>query len=705
MQKQLTIFFVIIVLAFFGLGVRMAMINKSKGEEYKKQVLSQGKYDSTILPYQRGSIVDSKGTTLAYSKKVYNVVLDSSIVNYNEDRKKEGQNFIEATAQALSSCYGLNKSELMSYMSTNHDSKYNVLVKRVEYTEVEKFNNLVQKAKEDDKATNITGVWFEEEYLRYYPNDTLACDVLGYTNSGNAGAYGLEEYYNSTLNGTNGRSYGYLNEELNLERTTIEAVNGQTLVTTIDSNIQRIVESKIHDYNDQYTNYYREGFGANNIGVIVMECKTGNILAMASYPDFDLNDPKNVGRYFTEEQIAQAEEEGKNAQELLASRWKNFCISDTYEPGSVFKPFTVAAGIDSGKMTGEEVYFCGGKLEIGGYKIKCHNRNGDGMMTVRASLAQSCNVALMLMGQQMGKETFLKYFEVFNFGLKTNIDLTGEARTASLVFNENSMGSTELATSTFGQGNNVTMIEMATAFNSLVNGGYYYEPHMVKQLLNSDGAVVENIEPRLLKQTISNSTSEKMTDYLSSVVTEGTGKAARPAGYKIGGKTGTAEVAPRGTGNYVTSFMGFAPLDDPEIIVYTVIDRPNMPDQQNGTKQACIICKEVMTEVLPYMNVFMTEELSEKEIEELEERGLYNAKLVQIEEEDPEEAEAKAQDSVGTEVPKMKIDPSTGYGIDPETGEYLDPTTGYPINPNSSDIQAGSPSTEENTAEPENNNN
>ena len=318
-------------------------------------------------------------------------------------------------------------------------------------------------------------------------------------------------------------------------------------------------------------------------------------------------------------------------------------------------------------------------------------------------------MALMLMGNQIGKDIFLEYQDRFNFGLRTNIDLYGESRTRSLVFNSSNMGPTELATSSFGQGYNVTMIQMISAFCSLVNGGYYYEPHMVSQILSADGSVIENIEPRILKQTISASTSEQIIEYCNEVVISGTGKKARPAGYSIGGKTGTAETVINGVRSdtdYVVSFMGYAPADDPQIAIYVVIDRPNMPDQTGGTAEACLITKEILTEVLPYLNIFMTEELTEEEIADLEARGLYNANLVKPEEDSEEatEGEEGAEGGEGTaegetseepQRPEVQIDPETGYAIDPYTGEFLDPETGRPINPGSGLIQGGPESSEE----------
>ena len=744
MRKQLVFFLVLVIAALAGLIARIAYININKGQEYEKKVLAQlSGYDSVVLPYKRGSILDCKGTTLATCEKVYNVKLSTKDITYFVNQK-ENPAFYQVTADALATCFGVNANELVTFMNNNPQNTYKLIARRVSYEDVQKFNDLCEAASENKEALKIYGVAFDEEYIRSYPNGSMASDVIGFTNDGNAGSYGLEQYYNDVLNGTDGRKFGYLNEDLNMEKTTIPAVDGNTLVTTIDANIQAIVEEKTIELNESLRDNFREGQGSRATGVIVMECDTGNILAMYDYPGFDLNADRVASSYYTEEELARIKEqlykealekkekeaaaagltagvnttenttpEGQNpegtgedgetegdtpgftmVEQLVtdedvndyarAYRWANYCIQQTYEPGSVAKPFTVAAGIDSGKMTGDEVYFCGGYLEVGGFRIKCHNRNGDGQMTVSNAVAQSCNVALMKMGQQMGIDTYLDYFQRYNFGYKTNIDLAGEAKTNTLVFTKNTMGPTELATSTFGQGYQVTMIEMISAFNSLINGGYYYQPHIVSQILDSNGAVVKNIEPSILKQTISNSTSEKIRSYCNAVVTSGTGKKARPAGYTVGGKTGTAETLPRTKSEYVTSFMGYAPADDPKIIVYVVIDRPNLPDQQGGTALACTLTKDIFTEVLPYRNIFMTEELTEAEKNDLIAKGLYNEAIYR-----PEEHTGEPVDDgidIIDDKPEMKIDPATGYGIDPLTGEFLDPETGYPIDPSSSDL-------------------
>lgn len=627
-QGKLVILIVLVLLAFAGLGLKLLFINMTKGEQYKKTVLSQQSYDSITIPYKRGDILDSNGNKLATSDKVYNLIIDAKQLLSKED-------YLEPTMTALKTCFPeFPEGEVRAFIASNPNSQYYVTLKQLEYERMAAFVDMQNNTEE---YPNIKGVWFEEEYRRVYPNGSLACDVIGFTGKDNVGNYGLEQYYNSVLNGTNGREYGYLNDDETLERTTIPATDGYNIVSTIDGNIQQIVERYIKDFNDEYTNAARSGNGARNVGCIIMDVNNGNVLAMAGYPVFDLNNPRDTsaligspmvnekGNIDYEAEVISAEnidtllsDDAKTYQNLNYL-WKNFCISATYEPGSVAKPFTVAAGLESGKMSGNEYYTCNGQLHVGDHDIKCHNykSGGDGTLSVQESIEKSCNVALMLMGKQIGKSTFLEYQEKFNFGLKTNIDLYGESRTSSLVFNTQSMGDTELATSTFGQGYNVTMIQTIAAFASLINGGYYYEPHVVKQVTAPDGSIVENISPRVLKQTVSASTSELIRQYCKGVVDNGTGKTARPAGYSIGGKTGTAETVPRDKINYVVSFMGYAPADNPQIAIYVVVDRPNAVFQDDA-KFATRIVRNILTEVLPYMNIYMTEELSDKEKEELD---------------------------------------------------------------------------------------
>lgn len=701
MQKKLVVLFIAVLLAFAGLFYQLYRISRDNGEQYKKQVLSQQRYDSTTIPYKRGTILDANGSVLATSEKVYNVILDSVAISEKEE-------YLEPTLSALQREFGIDTASIRDYIEKNKEtSRYHVLAKRLSYSEISDFLDM-----QNEEGSQIKGIWFDEEYKRVYPGNSLACDVIGFTTADNRGNYGLEEYYNDVLSGIPGREYGYLNDDSDLERKTIAAEDGNSLVTTIDANIQSIVEKYLLKYNEEYKDNFHPGNGAENVGCIIMKVDSGEILAMANYPNFDLNDTRNTdtlmgmplldekgnktGEYLTEENMDVLDDEEMLYQHLDAL-WKNYCISSTYEPGSVAKPFTVAAGVESGKITGTETYNCEGSLEIGGWPIRCHNRYGDGILTVQEGIERSCNVVMMKIGQAMGTDTFVKFQHIFNFGLKTNIDLQGEARTASLIYTKDTMGSTEMATNTFGQSFNVTMIQMITGFCSLINGGYYYEPHMVSKIVSPSGATVQNIEPRVLKQTISEDTSDMIREYCNTVVTgeHGTGKTARPAGYMIGGKTGTAETLPRKNGQYVVSFMGYAPADDPQIAIYVVVDRPNV-QYQDDAKFATRIVRGILTEVLPYMGIFMTEELSDSEREELEALQIEIRTAPAVEEEAEEGGDTTEEgtgeengEDTGTEGEEetekeevwksFPIDPATGYAVDPNTGDMVDPVTGAVI--------------------------
>lgn len=702
LREKLGVMIIIILLAFGGLCVRLVYITRDNQESYQKKILTQQRYDSTTLPFKRGTITDRNGTILAVSEKVYNVVLDCKVM-LDDERSKE------PTLSALAECFGLSRSDLDAYVENNPNSQYYVLKKRLTYDEISPFldkeKEVAAEAAEFNKTADsdnqkgvINGVWFEEEYTRRYPNNSLACDVIGFTGTDNNGTYGLEEYYNDELNGTNGREYGYLNDDATLERTTIAAVDGHSLVSTIDANIQAIAEKYILQFNEEYRDAAREGAGSYNTGCIIMNPNNGEILAMASYPSYDLNNPKDLSAYYTEEEIKEMQD-NNTYYDTLNQLWRNFCISDTYEPGSTAKTITIATGLETGKITGNETYQCAGGLQVADHYIRCNVRSGHGTLDVSGALEQSCNVALMEMGEAIGVKTMIKYENIFNLGLKTNIDLAGEARTASLVYNESTMGESELATSSFGQGFNVTMIEMAAAFSSIVNGGYYYEPHVVSKITNSTGDTVRNIEPRVLKQTISETTSAQMRQYLYAAVAEGTGKSARPAGYAIGGKTGTAEKVPRDHKHYVVSFIGCAPADDPQIVIYVVVDEPNAEGQgQAHATFATGIVKNILSEVLPYMHIGMTEEMTIAEQAEVDAMLTNSIQTPSTTTEDgaasgddtaagddtatgddaTTEGNAAAGDDTAQNQDGQDNAGSSTYVVDPDTGELIDPDTGQP---------------------------
>ena len=702
MQKKLVVLFLMVLLVFAGLSAQLYLITRDNGEEYKQKVLSQQRYDSTTIPFKRGNIVDSNGTILAVSNKVYNVILDTKILMKKEEN-------LEPTLEALRKCFGIDTAVVRQYIAEHPNSSYYVMAKRMEY---EKMSAFQEMTKDPETGASLRGVWFEDEYRREYPNGSLASDVVGFTTNDNVGTYGLEEFYNDELCGINGREYGYLNEDSNLERTTIPARDGNNLHLAIDSNIQSIVEKYLKVYNEEFKDNFRPGNGAENVGCIIMEVNTGRIIAMADYPGFNLNDPRNTASLIgmpvvdndgvrTGESVTQEILDGLDDAAMyqqLNALWKNFCISYTYEPGSVSKPFTVAAALEDGAIKGTESYNCEGFLHVGDYDISCHQTFGDGTLTVQQGIERSCNVVLMNVAFKLGKDRFVDYQRLFGMGLKTNVDLAGEARTARMVFTKDNIGPTDLATNSFGQSFNATMIQMITGFCSLINGGYYYEPHIVDKITTADGATIENIEPRVLKRTVSQATSDKVREYCNTVVSgeKGTGKTARPAGYMIGGKTGTAETLPRGNDEYVVSFMGYAPVDDPQIAIYVVVDRPNIQYQDNA-RQATGIVRNVLTEVLPYLNIYMTEELSDKEREELEALQIQIRMADDVEDEpetdeegnpvDPANPEGSGGDGgagTGEDTPEeeQKVnDTWKSFPVDPESGYLKDPATGYLYDP------------------------
>lgn len=593
MHNKLYIVFGVLCILFVALIFRLMYIEYTSGEKYEKIVLSQQEYDSTIIPYKRGDIVDSKGTVLATSVDVYNVILDSKVLHANEEK-------ISSTIAYLIQCFPeITADQVNQEITDNPDREYTVLAKHVSYEEKAAFEALMNG---EDTKDQIAGIWFEKEYTRTYPYNSLASAMIGFANA-TTGVIGLENQYNDTLNGTNGRSYGYLNADSNLEQTVIEPENGYSLVATIDTNIQSIVESAILQANEEMKQETEgQATGSNNTAVLVMDPQNGDVLAMASYPNFDLNNPKDLSAYFTEEELAGMSDEDKMNQ--LNKLWQNYTISNTFEPGSTFKPFTEAMGLDSGSLRGDETYICDGSEWVSGHEIHCVNRSGHGTEDLRGALRDSCNDALMQMVRAIGPANFAKYSREYGFGQKTGIDLPGEASTASLIFSEEQLARTEsnLAVSSFGQGFNVTMIQLASSFCSLINGGIIYQPHVVKKIVDGSGNTVQEISPVVTKETVSQEVSDTLRDYMYTVVSEGTGAKAAVEGYAIGGKTGTAEKVPRGSGNYVVSFIGFAPVDDPQVVVYVVVDEPHVADQSHCS-QSSYIAKNIFSQILPYMNI------------------------------------------------------------------------------------------------------
>ncbi len=642
---------------------RLLYINATNSNEYSRIVMAQMNYDSTSIPFKRGDIKDRNGTVVATSEKVYNLVLDPYVVlNSNGDCE-------DPTAEAIEKFFDIDASEVKAEIEENPDSRYVVLLSELDYNQVRAFTYYISdpetdeegneiedevyieetviekkadtEAEEDDEAEEeieedetdeeeteseesityttkkvrlteradedtrnlIKGVWFEEKYVRNYPYDSLASTVIGFTNSGNQGTWGLEGYYDDVLNGTDGREYGYLSDVSDFERILVEAEDGYNVVSTIDLNIQRIVE--------KYAEDVVKNQGCSNIGIVVADPNNGEILAMTDGMGYNLNDPRNLSGYYTKKEIAEMSDE--ETVVALSKMWRNFCVSDAYEAGSTFKPITVGAALDEATVSKDDKFECDGgeDLDDSGntVRIYCHNRTGHGDVTLEESLMWSCNDALMQVGSTLGYDQMLKYMRLFGIGQMTGIDLPGEANTASLVFNESTMGSFELATSSFGQGFNLTMVQMVAAFSSIVNGGHYYQPHIVKEITNNSGNIVKSFDKVLIRNTFSEDTCNWLKDAMYKTVNDDdyytTGTKAQLIGYNVGGKTGTAEKLPRGSGKYIVSFIGFAPVEDPQVVVYVVIDE--LTDAQEDSGVPTQIAGEILSEVLPYLQVFNSE--------------------------------------------------------------------------------------------------
>ena len=598
MKIKLVGVFTAIVLAFVFLAGKAVALNLVKGEEYQKQVMSQMRRGSQIIHFKRGDILDTNDTVLATSERSYNVILD--VAGLLETKTSYQNKKINATVEALVKGFDLDESDLREILQDESDSRYVILKKDVDYETGKDFQTKM------DKSKNIVSVTLEDSYTRTYPYGTMASDVIGFTSSGNSGTIGLEAYYNNELNGTDGKKTGYLSSGSSSENVVKSPTDGNSIVTTIDANLQAIVEKHILELNERLRDNYREGEGTKNTAVILMDPNTGAILAEASYPNFDLNQPRDLSKYYTtEEQEAMTEEE---RLETLNALWRNFCVSDTFEPGSTMKPFTMAAGFETGKLTGDETYVCGGSYSYEGVAkpVSCIATDGHGTETLKQVLENSCNVGMMHIADTLGAEDFCRYQHIFGFGEYTGIDLPGEGDTSNLLYTADNMQPIDLGTNAFGQNFNVSMTQLAAGFCSLINGGNYYEPYLVKEIRNAQGDVVETKTPVLARKTVSQETCEILKDYMLGVVEEGSGKSAQVEGYAIGGKTGTAEKLPRSQGKNLNSFIGYAPQENPEVMIYVVVDEPNLA-QQAASYLATRLSADIMKEAFPYLNITKSE--------------------------------------------------------------------------------------------------
>lgn len=584
MQARFLLVFCAVLILFFLLFVRVVFLRQKHGVDYTNAVLSHQSYINTNIPYERGRITDRNGSVLAKNVVTYNVILDPSVVNANNGM------YVEPTIKAITKAFELNAADLRKLLEEKADSKYIILLKGRPYEEVSRFKEL-QEA--DHKM--VKGVWFETVFTRVYPYGSLASHVIGFVNSDQSMGTGIEYQYNSYLTGKPGRESGYYDNELNLIKKTWPAEDGDTVISTIDIAVQTSVEKNIKKFNEE--------MGCENIGVIVMNPNNGEIYAMASNEGFDLNDPFSLSGYLTSDELLEIADDERSKNDARDRMWRNFCMLYTFEPGSTFKCITVAAALEEGVADESSTYWCGGLAELDNFKIHCNARHET--VTLQESLMRSCNMAMIDIAGKLGRTTFRSYQDRFGFGYKTGIDLPAEE--SGILIDVQNLNEVELATSSFGQGFNITMIQMAAAYSSIVNGGYYYTPHVVKKIINANGATVYEAKNTISARTVSKSTSEFIKKATLRTVEEGTAKPARVRGYLVGGKTGTAQKGIRAEGKYIVSFIGSVPADNPQVVIYVVIDEVHSDTLYNSSRPATELTSAILQEILPHLGLYPTE--------------------------------------------------------------------------------------------------
>ncbi len=580
------------VFVFFTVSAgSLTVIMLINGEKYQSMASEQQLYD-TLVAAPRGDIYDTNMELLATSDTAYTIYITPNSIKNIE--KEETRKLVKTTiAAGLSEILEMEYETVFGY--TEKETSYVTVKKRVDKTVADKVRTFISDNSDLSIAKHI-GI--DETTKRYYPNSSLASIVLGFVGEDNQGLAGLESYYNTTLTGVAGRVVAAKNAQgadMPFSYQVVEeAKKGSSLVLSIDSYIQHIAEKYLADA--------VEANKASDRGAaIVMNVNTGEILAMAVKGDFDPNSPFTL----SEEAQALLDEEGSTVTktELLNKQWRNKAVSDSYEPGSVFKIFTAAMALEENQTSLTHSYNCGYSIYVAGQVYHCHKAGGHGTQTLKEAMVHSCNPVFITLGQLVGTSKFSKYFEAFGFTEKTGIDIAGEG--TSVYHSSTKMGPTELASSSFGQTFKITPIQLITAASAAVNGGYLMQPYIVSKVLDSENNVIESTQPKAKRQVISKETSEKLREMLLSVIEDGGASNAKVAGYSIGGKTGTSEkVAEMNSsgevGLYISSFIGFAPMEDPEIALLVMIDEPKGQNYY-GSAVAAPVASEIFSDVLPYL--------------------------------------------------------------------------------------------------------
>lgn len=564
-RRKIWLMFLAVFFVLMFLGGRLVYLMVFCSEYYgqKAEDLHERERD---IKAARGRIIDATGKILATNKSVCTI----SVIHSQIDEP-------EKVIAALQKELGLTEEEVR---------------KRVEkVSSIERVKTNVDKETGDRiRAYGLSGIKVDEDYKRYYPLDTMASTVLGFTGADNQGILGLEVKYDSYLQGTSGKILTLTDargiEIENAGETRLEPVNGYDLYISMDSNIQQYCEQAAEKA------YIKKQ--ADEVSVIVMNPQNGEIMAMVNYPEFNLNEPFTL----IEEMGADGTESADKKQELLNRMWRNPCISDTYEPGSTFKIITAAAALEEGVVSLTDQFYCPGYKLVEDRRIRCAKTSGHGAETFETGIMNSCNPVFIELGERLGVENYYKYFKQFGLTQKTGIDLPGEA--ATIMHKQENVGPVELATISFGQSFQITPIQLVTTVSSIINGGTRITPHFGVEVRETDGTLVETFSYDKREEICSGETSETMQYLLEKVVSEGGGKNAKIDGYAIGGKTATSQTLPRSEHRYISSFLGFAPADDPKVLVIAIINNPK--GTYYGGLIAAPVVKEIMENILPYLD-------------------------------------------------------------------------------------------------------
>ncbi len=584
--KTLNVMRVVIILILLLLIVRLGFIQFVDGTYLKEKAYSQQTINQIISP-KRGNIYDSTGTkVLASSIPVDTVTINP--LKFKKDSDEETVALKEKVAKGLSDIFTLDYNEVLE--KVNSSSSVETIVRKVEQDKIE---TLKAWMKENEIKVGIN---IDEDTKRYYPYNNFLSNTLGFCGTENNGLVGIESTYNSVLQGTPGKivsSKGSDQSEIpNAEETYIPAENGSDITLTIDYNIQSTVE--------KFLSQACTSLNPKNGGTaIVMDPKTGKILAMATYPDYNLNaySTPNQSLATTYEQLS--DEEQNNA---LHSMWKNRCVSDLYEPGSVFKLITASVALEEGITTPDvkNDFYCKGFEQVANYKINCWTTGHMGYLSLRKALENSCNPSLMQLGKRIGVKTLYKYYRAYGLFEKTGSNLYGESD--SLFTKESSVGDVELATMSFGQRLNITPLQMITAVSAIANDGILMKPMIVDKITNTDTGAVTTVEPTVVREVLSKSTADTMKELMQSVVEHGSGYRAAVSGYTVGGKTGTSEpVEGKESEGYVASFCGISPVEDTQVVALVCFY--GVAKGQQGGVVAAPVVSQMLTEILPYLNV------------------------------------------------------------------------------------------------------